>query len=421
MSSRPASFLAAMLVFLCAPAPGHATGDDHSAIRSAVNETVQPVMQQYGIPGMAVGIVAGDERFIFNYGVMSEETGKPVTGDTLFEIGSISKTFTATLASIAQAEGKLSLSDSVSKHLPSLKGGSFDKVSVLHLGTHTPGGMPLQFPDGIANGTQLMEYFRNWKPAYAPGTYRTYSNPSIGLLGMVAAASMNGDFATLMQEKLFAPLMLNRTYLDVPEAEKQNYAQGYTKKDEPIRMSPGVLASEAYGVRTTASDLVRFVEANMDMLELDEKVQRAITDTHTGYFGVGKMTQALIWEQYPYSVDLKDLLAGNSPKIAYEANPVITIEPPLQPQKNVLINKTGSTNGFGAYVAFIPEKKLGVVLLANKNYPIEARVSAAHQILTRLNAVIMCRDLKKEMALTRPEDLEFRVLSSFISVLCRNG
>jgi CubicO group peptidase (beta-lactamase class C family) len=96
------------------------------------------------------------------------------------------------------------------------------------------------------------------------------------------------------------------------------------------------------------------------------------------------MTQDLVWEQYHYPVGLAELLAGNSAGIILEANPVIRLDPPLQPRDDVLINKTGSTNGFAAYTAFVPEKKLGIVLLANKSYPIEARVTAAYQILTRL-------------------------------------
>jgi beta-lactamase class C len=258
-------------------------------------------------------------------------------------------------------------------------------VSLLNLGTNTSGGLPLQFPGEVTNGTRLMEYFKSWKPDYVPGTYRTYSNPSIGMLGMITAQSMGEDFASLMQSRIFAALELDSTYYNVPEVERKNYAQGYTHQDKAIRMAPGVLASEAYGIRTTVKDMVRFVEANLGMLDLDEKVQRAITDTHTGYFRIGPMTQDLIWEQYSYPVELKDLLAGNSAKMSREANPVIVLDPPLPPQKNVWINKTGSTNGFAAYVAFIPKKTLGIVLLANKNYPIDARVTAAHQILSLLD------------------------------------
>jgi beta-lactamase class C len=197
---------------------------------------------------------------------------------------------------------------------------------------------------------------------------------------------MNDDFVALMQGELFSGLGLNNTYLDIPSAQMANYAQGYTTTDQPIRMAPGVLAAEAYGIRTTAGDMLRFVEANMGMLDLDGTLQRAITDTHTGYYRIGAMTQDLIWEQYHYPVELAELLAGNSAKVMLKANPVTELAPPSLPQDDVLIDKTGSTNGFGAYVALVPGKKLGIVLLANKDYPISARVTAAYRILTRLDA-----------------------------------
>jgi beta-lactamase class C len=69
----------------------------------------------------------------------------------------------------------------------------------------------------------------------------------------------------------------------------------------------------------------------------------------------------------------------------YNATPVAAITPPEHPREDVWINKTGSTNGFGAYVAFVPIKRLGVVVLANKSYPIEDRVTIAHEILTRIS------------------------------------
>jgi len=353
-------------------------------IEKIVAEVTRPMMQRYGIPGMAVGIVTDGHSYVYDFGVMSKATGQPATGDTLFEIGSVSKTFTATLVSYAQAGGHLSLSDNASKYLPALRGSSFDHVSLLNLGTHTSGGLPLQVPDDIKDDDQLMRYFRDWKPTYAPGTSRTYANPSIGMLGMIAARSLNDGFDALMQRRVFGVIGLRHTYLHVPDAEMTHYAQGYTKTDVPARMAPGVLASEAYGVRTTVGDMLHFVAANLGLVPLDAHLQGAIRATHTGYYRLGSMTQGLIWEQYRYPVDLEDLLAGNSAKVAYEANPVVRVDPPSPPQDDVLINKTGSTNGFGAYVAFVPGKKIGIVLLANKNYPIDARVTAAYEILMRL-------------------------------------
>jgi beta-lactamase class C len=188
-----------------------------------------------------------------------------------------------------------------------------------------------------------------------------------------------------MEQKLFPALGLTRTYIRVPQDRMGDYAYGYSKDSKPIRVTPGVLDSEAYGVKTTAADMIRYVEANMNGSELDETLQRAIAATHTGYFKVGDLTQGLGWEIYAYPTDLDRLLAGNSAQVILTASKVTRLAPPLSPQKNVLINKTGSTNGFGAYVAFVPVKDIGIVMLANKNYPIPARVKAAYQILTALD------------------------------------
>jgi len=80
-------------------------------IERAVGATVRPLMAKDGIPGMAVGIVDDGKPFFFYYGVASKQTQQPVTSSTLFEVGSISKTFTAALAAYAQVRGFVSLPD----------------------------------------------------------------------------------------------------------------------------------------------------------------------------------------------------------------------------------------------------------------------------------------------------------------------
>lgn len=375
---------AALFATVLATAIGHAADNPQAVIKRAVDQEVKPLMAKYGIPGMAVGITIHGKSYVFDYGVMSAQTRQPVTHDTLFELGSVSKTFTATLAAYAQVEGDLSLSDKTSKYLPSLRGSKFGDVSLLNLGTHTPGGLPLQVPDNIHNNDELMQYLQQWQPTYAPGTYRTYANPGIGLLGLIAAKSMGQDFTVLMEQRLFPALGLKSTYIDVPASKMANYAQGYTKENAPIRMTVGVLSAEAYGVKSTATDMLRFMDANMNSIALDEKLQQAINDTHTGYFKAGAMTQDLIWEQYPYPVKLETLVAGNSSAMILNAMPVTAITPPVAPRKDVWLNKTGSTNGFAAYVALVPEKQLGIVILANKGYPNDDRVTIAHRLMTRI-------------------------------------
>jgi len=353
-------------------------------IEAAVNAVVAPVMQQQNIPGMAVAITVDGKQHYFNYGVASKKTGTPVTESTLFEIGSVSKTFTATLAAYAQASGKLSLSDKASHVLPALRGSAFDHVSVLQLGTYTAGGLPLQFPDNADAADKMLGYFKQWKPAYAAGSHRLYSNPSLGLFGYLAANSMGQPFDELMEKTVLPKLGLKHTFLKVPQDQMALYAQGYNKEDKPVRVEPGALDSEAYGVKTSASDLLRYVEANIKPSGLEAPMQQAIATTHAGYYTVGDMTQGLGWELYHYPITLDKLLAGNSSPMAMEAHKVQWLNPPQAQPDNVLINKTGSTGGFGAYVAYVPSKDIGIVILANKNYPNPERVKIAHAVLSTL-------------------------------------
>ncbi|MBD9602811.1 beta-lactamase [Pseudomonas sp. PDM10] len=373
------AFYSAFALLLSA---GHCVADDR--IEAIVKAAIEPVMQQQQIPGVAVAITVNGQPHYFNYGVASKENGKAVTEDTLFEIGSVSKTFTATLAAYAQATGKLSLSDKASSGLPELRGSAFDNISVLQLGTYSAGGLPLQFPDDADAPDKMLGYFKQWKPTYAAGTHRLYSNPSLGLFGYLAAQSMGAPFDDVMEKTLLPKLGLKHTYLTVPQAQMGLYAQGYNKEDKPVRVGPGALDSEAYGVKTSAADLIRYVEANMKPSGLETPMQRAIAITHTGYYKVGEMTQGLGWEFYHYPITLDKLLAGNSTQMAMEAHEVQWLTPTQPQPESVLINKTGSTGGFGAYVAYVPSKDIGIVILANKNYPNPERIKIAHTILSAL-------------------------------------
>ncbi|MDR5740398.1 MULTISPECIES: class C beta-lactamase [unclassified Caballeronia] len=378
-------FFAAAVLSAC-PLSVFSQSTTPDSIEHIVDTTIAPLMKRDDIAGMAVGVIAHGKTHVFTYGVASKETGKAVTADTLFELGSVSKTFTATLASYAQLQGVLSLSDPVSKHVSELQGTPFgDDVTLLDLATHTPGGLPLQVPEAVHDNAQLMQYFKTWKPRYPAGTYRTYANPGIGMLGVITAKAIRQDFDTLMQQRLFPALGMTSTYIQVPAARMKDYAQGYAKDGAPVRVNPGVLSSEAYGVKASVTDMMRFVRANMrDAANIDATLQRAIVATHTGYFAAGPMTQDLIWEQYPYPSRLRVLLDGNSPAMALDARPVERMEPPQAPRDDVWINKTGSTNGFGAYVAFVPGEHVGIVMLANRNIPNSERVAAAYAIVTAL-------------------------------------
>jgi len=119
-------------------------------------------------------------------------TMREVVDAAIFELGSVSKTFTATLALYAQALGKMSPTDHPSKYMPQLKNRAIDKATVLNLGTYTAGGLPLQFPDSVFDDASKVRHFQNWKSGAQTGAQREYSNPSIGLFGYIASVSLRG-------------------------------------------------------------------------------------------------------------------------------------------------------------------------------------------------------------------------------------
>nr|WP_064511499.1 class C beta-lactamase PDC-148 [Pseudomonas aeruginosa]ANH22242.1 class C beta-lactamase PDC-148 [Pseudomonas aeruginosa] len=374
---------ASTLLFTTTPAiAGEAPAD---RLKALVDAAVQPVMKANDIPGLAVAISLKGEPHYFSYGLASKEDGRRVTPETLFEIGSVSKTFTATLAGYALAQDKMRLDDRASQHWPALQGSRFDDISLLDLATYTAGGLPLQFPDSVQKDqAQIRDYYRQWQPTYAPGSQRRYSNPSIGLFGYLAARSLGQPFERLMEQQVFPALGLEQTYLDVPEAALAQYAQGYGKDDRPLRVGPGPLDAEGYGVKTSAADLLRFVDANLHPERLDRPWAQALDATHRGYYKVGDMTQGLGWEAYDWPISLKRLQAGNSTPMALQPHRIARLPAPQALEGQRLLNKTGSTNGFGAYVAFVPGRDLGLVILANRNYPNAERVKIAYAILSGL-------------------------------------
>lgn len=362
----------------------HAATPMDAQLQALVTQVVTPVMQQNNIPGLAVALTVSGQTHYFNYGVASRDTGQKVSENTLFEVGSVSKTFTATLAGYAQATGKLDLSSKASQLWPELKGSAFDNISVLQLGTYSAGGLPLQFPAEADSSDKMLGYYQQWKPQFPAGSHRLYSNPSLGLFGYLTAKSLGQPFDQAMTQTLLPKLGLQHTFLSVPSAQSKLYAQGYDSADQPVRVSPGALDAEAYGIKTSAADLLRYVQAQLKPASLAPDLHTAIANTHLGYYRVGDMTQGLGWERYAYPITLEKLQNGNSIPMAMEPHKVEWLTPPQAEPANVLFNKTGSTRGFGAYVAFVPSRDMGIVILANKNYPNAERVKIAHTVFAAL-------------------------------------
>ncbi|MDC5044639.1 ADC family extended-spectrum class C beta-lactamase [Acinetobacter baumannii] len=350
-------------------------------IKKMVDQNFKPLLEKYDVPGMAVGVIQNNKKYEMYYGLQSVQDKKAVNSSTIFELGSVSKLFTATAGGYAKNKGKISFDDKPGKYWKELKNTPIDQVNLLQLATYTSGNLALQFPDEVQTDQQVLTFFKDWQPKNPIGEYRQYSNPSIGLFGKVVALSMNKPFDQVLEETIFPALGLKHSYVNVPKTQMQNYAFGYNQENQPIRVNPSPLDAPAYGVKSTLPDMLSFIHANLNPQKYPADIQRAINETHQGFYQVNTMYQALGWEEFSYPATLQTLLDSNSEQIVMKPNKVTAIskEPSVK-----MYHKTGSTNGFGTYIVFIPKENIGLVMLTNKRIPNEERIKAAYAVLSAI-------------------------------------
>lgn len=361
-------------------------------IEALLGATCGPLIQAHDIPGLVVGLVFKGRPYFLEMGTTARPGGSPATRHTIFELGSISKCFTSTLAALAHVQGRLPLDHPVGDTVPELHGTPIGKATPLHLATYTAGGLPLQFPENVASNDEAIAYLSAFTPAAQPGVMRRYSNPSIGLLGHATARAMAADFVELSQRALLAPLGLGSTHIHVPDPQVHRYAWGHDKDQRKVRVNRGAFDAQAYGVKSTASDMLRFLQSLLDPERLPPELQMAVAHTMVPRYQVGPMQQGMGWEMYPSPWSLHALQEGNGPRTVLEPLPVQAIAlpgaQPLSPQSPPLfLNKTGSTAGFAAYAALAPHHQVALVMLANRNFPVRDRVAAASRVMESLGVL----------------------------------
>jgi D-alanyl-D-alanine carboxypeptidase len=214
---------------------------------------------RFGLPGITLGVTtpAGFST-VLDFGYANADARTPITADTLFQIGSISKSMTSTLLHQFAAEGRLNLGDRISAIMPEFPLPRGNAITVQHMLDHTaglPGDAPL-FPDAGL-----------WT-AYAPGAHWHYSNTAYDMLGKLAEHVGGKPLDQLLAERIFAPLGMRHSHGAIVGADRTMYAQGYEAADPTgvfvwgLPLAPAAWVDVTFGagsVASTAEDMTRYL------------------------------------------------------------------------------------------------------------------------------------------------------------------
>ncbi len=356
--------------------------DNAATLKTQVNQQVTELMHQHKIPGMAVAVLWQGKIFHYSFGQADVAKQQAVTPDTIFEVGSISKTFAGVIGAMAIERGDIQLTDPVAKHWPALTQPQWQRINMQHLATYTAGGLPLMLPEHVTDAASLLQYYQQWQAQSQPGSTRVYANSSIGLFAHLAAKAGGAPYAEQFS-KLTTALKLPSTYLQVPPPSQSHYAWGYNE-GKAVRIGQGVLLDEAGGVKASVRDIATWLQANMQAEQVaDPTIRAALLRAQLPHAKAGQMLQGLGWEMLAYPLQLSSLKAATDPSFI-ASSPASLLDPAAAKKTAYWVHKTGATGGFSAYAAFIPSKQVGIVLLANQRYPNTARVELAYNLLESL-------------------------------------
>jgi CubicO group peptidase (beta-lactamase class C family) len=324
------------------------------ALRKIADEMFTPLITSGKHAGVVVGIINGDNRWVVAYGRKWLGSNTPPNADTVYEIGSITKTFTAIALAALAAKGRVSLSDPVGKFLPaSVRVPSYQgkKITLENLAVHTSGlpRMPDNFVDVGANpyaaygSDRACKFLSKCRLKSAPGAKCEYSNFGMGLLGLALSRSRGTSYESMISDLVIGPLGLKDTTITLSPNQRARLAPGYSleEKGKSIKLVPAAnwtmqdCFAGAGALRSTANDMLTYVAANLGLTRtpLDEILQ----STHKARFRQSNESSVgLAWQILTFAKDEPNIIWHN-----------------------------GGTAGYSSFIGFCKERKIGVVALAN--------------------------------------------------------
>ncbi len=241
-------------------------------VADSVDEYVKQAMQKRRIPGLAFAVVRNGEIIrVQGYGVADLKTGEKVTPNTLFELASVTKQFTATAIMFLVEEGRIGLDDRISDNLPDAPQ-AWDKITVRHLLNHTSGlpttGKGLTglvwsrpwFSLPYASTEAMYDAVRRDPVGSAPGEKWQYSDDGYILLGLIIERVSGRTYSDFLAERIFNPLGMNSTVVENKWTRK-NGARGYTiRGGKIVNIGRDMLMGlpSAHGIFASALDMAKW-------------------------------------------------------------------------------------------------------------------------------------------------------------------
>lgn len=323
-------------------------------MESKVNEVVKPLLDGNKNLGLAIGVFDINAEYprMFFFGKTNKEDNKKPDENTVFEIGSITKTFTTTMLVMLERDGKIRVNDPVQNYLPDSvtihNFTSSEIVKILHLATHTS-GLP-RLPDNLFTAktiakdpyknyttSDLYFFVNNYILPREPGTRYEYSNLGVGLLGHLLTRASGMTYDQLLHKYIVDSLGMTMTGVAMNPDMQKNLAKGYDEKGEPSGSWNFDVLEGAGAIRSTLKDMMSYLAFQMgktDKLNFKEGLQlmqkrRFETGMDNVYIGLG-------WH-------ISETSGGKQ-----------------------VIWHDGGTGGYRSMIAFLPELQTGVVVLTNQ-------------------------------------------------------
>ncbi|MBN1388368.1 MAG: beta-lactamase family protein [Bacteroidales bacterium] len=334
----------------------------------SLDEELEYLTDKYVKMGAAIGIIKNQQEEELFYGSLSNNNSSPPDEHSVFEIGSITKSFTATLLAQMILDGKISLQDEVEPFLPygevSIPVWEETNITIKHLATHSsglprapqessqplPSGYDPYDPYAAYTAGDVYDYLTyHCNLLYEPGTQYSYSNTAFGLIGHLLGLIESSSYEELITTEVFEPLGLYKTSLFLTEEQIANLAPGHDESLDSVKNYNAQDIFQGAGfIKSSLHDMMIYLKAQMGLM--DTSLEDAMLMTQQSHFEVGGVIYSDREGYYNLSLGL-----------AWHID--------LLPEGYTFHWHGGRTNGYMAYMAFDLESQTGVVILCNQSTP----------------------------------------------------